>query len=157
MEQPPTGMRERLAGCGKTIFARENFEGPHVCLRRAQSSGTSPVCLVHLVYLVSLVQPNRRDRPNKPNEQDWLADFFSILLEQASVGHRASEGCPHASRRHSTVGMLTSGGLPLTLTHIPTPHCAFIATVCAAAVSAPGLVPGPDAPYEAVQLQTGFV
>ena len=65
--------------------------------------GTIPVCLVHLVdrvylvglvYPVSLVQPNRQDkpskpnkrdrpdRPNRPNEQDRLADFFSILLEQ---------------------------------------------------------------------------
>ena len=77
-------MRERLAGCGKTIFARENVEGPHVCLRRAQSSGTSPirlVSLVHLVYLVGLVQPNRRDKPNKPNNGLLtLADFCSILL-----------------------------------------------------------------------------
>ena len=36
---------------------------------------TSPVCLV------SLVQPNKPDRPNRPHEQDRLADFFSILLE----------------------------------------------------------------------------
>jgi hypothetical protein len=53
---------------------------------RAQTSGTSSVCLVHLVslvhlvYPVSLVQPNKRDKPNRPNEQDRLADFFSILL-----------------------------------------------------------------------------
>ena len=32
--------------------------------------------------------------------------------------------------------MLPSGGLPLTRTHIPTPNCASIATVCAAAVRA---------------------
>ena len=30
-----------LTGCGKTMLARENFDGPHVCLRRAQSSGTT--------------------------------------------------------------------------------------------------------------------
>jgi len=28
-----------LAGCGKTVVARENFDGPHMCLRGAQSSG----------------------------------------------------------------------------------------------------------------------
>jgi hypothetical protein len=38
------------------------------------------VYFVYLVHLVSFVQPNKRDKPNKPNEQDWLADFFSILL-----------------------------------------------------------------------------
>jgi hypothetical protein len=40
------------------MVAHENFEGPHVCLRRAQSSGTTPVCLVDLVcfvYLIDLV------------------------------------------------------------------------------------------------------
>jgi len=42
-------------------------------------SKTSPVCLV---YLVSLIQPNKPDRPNRRNEQDRLADFFSILLDQ---------------------------------------------------------------------------
>jgi len=36
---------------------------------------------VFLVHLVSLIQPNKPDRPNRLNEQDWLADFFSILLE----------------------------------------------------------------------------
>ena len=66
------------------------------------TSGTSPVYLVdlvcfvylvHLVYSVSLDQPNKQDKPNKPikrdrpdrpnrpYEQDGLADFFSILLE----------------------------------------------------------------------------
>ena len=40
------------------------------------------VDMVHLVFLVSLVQPNKPDRPNRPNEQDALADFFSILLEE---------------------------------------------------------------------------
>src|SRR6267378_2401951 len=33
--------RRFLTGCGKTMLARENFDGPHVCLRRAQSSGTT--------------------------------------------------------------------------------------------------------------------
>jgi hypothetical protein len=47
----------------------------------SRTSETNPICLVHLVYLVSFVQPNKPDRPNRPNEQDWLADFFSILLE----------------------------------------------------------------------------
>jgi hypothetical protein len=28
------------------------------------------------------MQSNKPDRPNRPNEQDWLADFFSILLER---------------------------------------------------------------------------
>jgi hypothetical protein len=40
------------------------------------------VYLVDLVYLVSFVQPNKPERPNRPNEQDKLADFFSILLEE---------------------------------------------------------------------------
>jgi hypothetical protein len=34
-------LQEGLAGDGKTMLARENFGGPHVCLRRAQSSGTT--------------------------------------------------------------------------------------------------------------------
>jgi len=45
----------KLAGCGNTISGQLNFEGLHVCLRRAQSSGTSLVYLVYLVYLVDLV------------------------------------------------------------------------------------------------------
>ena len=53
---------------------RENFDGPHVWDKPGLSG--------YLVYLVGLVQPNRRDRPDRPNEQDRLADFFSILLEE---------------------------------------------------------------------------
>jgi hypothetical protein len=30
-----------LTGYGKTISARQNVDGPHVCLRRAQSSGST--------------------------------------------------------------------------------------------------------------------
>jgi hypothetical protein len=90
------------SSCGKTISAQQSFDGLHVCLRRAQSSGTSQVYLVdlvcfvylvHLVYPVSLVQPNKQDKPNKPikrgkpdrpnrpNEQDRLAECFSMLLQ----------------------------------------------------------------------------
>jgi hypothetical protein len=58
-----------LAGCGKTMLARENFDGPHVWDKPSLSG-----------YLVSLMQPNKPDRPNRPNEQDRLADFFSIQL-----------------------------------------------------------------------------
>jgi hypothetical protein len=64
-----------LAGCEKTMSARENFDGSHVW----DKSGL-PGYLVCLVHLVSLIQPNKPDRPNRPNEQDRLADFFSILL-----------------------------------------------------------------------------
>jgi hypothetical protein len=45
------------------------------------------VCLVFLVQPKKQDQPNKPnkrdkpDRPNRPNEQDRLADFFSILLE----------------------------------------------------------------------------
>jgi hypothetical protein len=35
-----TSFRRGLAGCGKAVVACENFDGSHVCLRRAQSSGT---------------------------------------------------------------------------------------------------------------------
>ena len=56
------------------MLAHENFDGPHVWDKPGRSS-----CLVHLVRLI---QPNKPDRPNRPNEQDRLADFFSILLEQ---------------------------------------------------------------------------
>jgi len=62
------------------MLARENFEGSHVCLRRAQSSGTSPVCLVSLVQPNNRDRPNRRDGPDRPNEQDRPANIFSILL-----------------------------------------------------------------------------
>jgi hypothetical protein len=58
------------------MLAHENFDGPHVLDKPGLSS-----CLVHMV---SLMQPNKPDRPNRPNEQDRLADFFSILLEQQS-------------------------------------------------------------------------
>jgi hypothetical protein len=79
----------------------------------ARISETSPVRLVHLVHLVylvhlvSFVQPNKPDRPNRPNEQDWLADFFSILLKfgRMCADRRTTryvvpslliEGTPHA-------------------------------------------------------------
>jgi hypothetical protein len=64
-----------LAGCGKTILAQQNFDGLHVWDKPGLSG--------YLVCLVSLMQPNTPDRPNRPNEQDRLADFFSILREQA--------------------------------------------------------------------------
>ena len=64
-----------LTGCGKTMSARENFDGPHVWDKPGL-----PGYLVCLVHLVSLMQPNKPDRPNRPNEQDRLADFFSIQL-----------------------------------------------------------------------------
>jgi len=35
-----------LTGCGKINSAQKNFDGLHVCLRRAQSSGASPASLV---------------------------------------------------------------------------------------------------------------
>ena len=31
------------------------------------------------------MQPNKPDRPNRPNEQDRLADFFSILVDEAQA------------------------------------------------------------------------
>ena len=40
------------------------------------------VCLVGLVQANNRDRPNKPDRPNRPNEQDRLADFFSILLEE---------------------------------------------------------------------------
>ena len=64
-----------LTGCGKTLWAGENFDGPHVWDKPGLSG-----YLVCLVYLVNLMQPNEPDRPYRPNEQDRLADFFSILL-----------------------------------------------------------------------------
>ena len=33
------------------------------------------------------------------------------------AGHRVSDGCPHGSRRRSTVDVLPAGGLPVALTH----------------------------------------
>jgi hypothetical protein len=30
-----------LAGCGKALWARENFDGSRMCLRQTQSSGTT--------------------------------------------------------------------------------------------------------------------
>jgi hypothetical protein len=71
-----------LAGCGKTLWARQNLTGLHVWDKPGL-----PGYLVCLVHLVSLVQPNKPDRPNRPNEQDRLVDFFSILLVENIHGH----------------------------------------------------------------------
>ena len=57
------------------MSARENFDGPHVWDKPGLSG--------YLDYLVSLMQPSKADRPN---EQDRLADFFSILLEEEPMG-----------------------------------------------------------------------
>ncbi len=47
--------------------------------------GAGPAGLsCYLVCLVCLLEPNKPDRPNRPNEPDRLADFFSILLEEAA-------------------------------------------------------------------------
>jgi hypothetical protein len=59
------------------MLVHENFDGAHVWGKPGLSGYL--VCQVHLV---SLIQPNKPDRPNRPNEQDRLADFSSILLEQ---------------------------------------------------------------------------
>jgi hypothetical protein len=71
-----------FAGCGKTMPARQNVTGLHVCDKPGLSG--------YLVRLVSLMQPNKPDRPNRPNEQVGLADFFSILLEEECYGERSS-------------------------------------------------------------------
>ena len=41
VHRPALYWDNRLAGFGRTILAQQNFEGPHMCLRRAQSSGTT--------------------------------------------------------------------------------------------------------------------
>jgi len=82
---------DRMDGASRlreTYVGTRELRGSHVCLRRAQSSGTTAeysrrmLKLVCFNYLVSFVQPNKRDKPNKPNNGLLrLAGFFSILLE----------------------------------------------------------------------------
>ena len=99
-----------LAGCGKSLWARQNLTGLHVWAKPGLSGYlvclVHLVSLVHLVYLVGLVQPNKQDKPNKPNKRDRpdrpnrphgharLVDFFSILLVGNIHGrHIDSKGC----------------------------------------------------------------
>jgi hypothetical protein len=49
-----------LAGCGKTMLARQNVDGPFMCLRRAQSSGTTDDYLRRM--LKKAVQQGRSER-----------------------------------------------------------------------------------------------
>jgi hypothetical protein len=51
-EYSPVGFR--LTGCGKTISAQQNIDGPHVRDKPGLSG--------YLVHLVSLMQPNKPDR-----------------------------------------------------------------------------------------------
>jgi hypothetical protein len=81
--------------------------------------GTSETSLVCLVHLVGLMQPNKPDRPNRPHEQDRLADFFSILLEQKSCNHSDEDrgSYPHMLLKHvegsgSRQGLSKLQGLP---------------------------------------------
>ena len=75
-----------LAGCGKSLWARQNLTGLHVWAKPGLSGYlvclVHLVSLVHLVYLVGLVQPNKQDKPNKPNKRDRLADFLRIRLDR---------------------------------------------------------------------------
>ena len=62
----------------------------HMCLRRAQLSGTTGKHPCRMLKNTGLfvgglsdsdIQPNERDEPNKPNNDLYtLAGFFSILL-----------------------------------------------------------------------------
>jgi len=61
-----------LAGYGKTILTQENFDGPHACLQRAQSSGTTEG-----QSLGMLKQARLLTRQAPAGEK---SDFFSILL-----------------------------------------------------------------------------
>ena len=97
----------------------------HARTSRGHLSETSLVCLVdlvcfvylaHQVYPVSLFQPNKQDKPNKPikrdrpdrpnrpNEQDWLADFFSILLGEAEQTITSALGGPGGRDLFYTLG-----------------------------------------------------